>query len=525
MAIKKIKIGSTEHELQTTISNVDGLQAALDNKAAYSHGTYFLSKDSFTTTAGNGTSGSYLSTKWSVAGVDGITTPFDGMKIAVRVPAVGVSTAGIVLSINGTSGTYYPVVRLLNTAITTHYAVNSTMILTFNASQTATAYLTSNTKTTVTGCWQIGDYDSNTKTTTGTSNKTGTKLYLAGATSQSSSGATTYSNSNCYIGTDNCLYSGGSKVATELAEFNLDTLGVPELTTGGPGEEKVTALSVGSGVADIIEELYYKGAVRAIYESQRYVLNAEYCSAPDTLATAIVRAKTNNGAREFTMKFYVDHDYSIEQITTCWTYLSPTALYYISGLTDDINYLLSTKSDSSHTHSSYVNQNAFSNVTVGSTTIAADSTTDTLTLAAGSNITLTPDATNDKVTIAATDTTYSAGTGISLSGTTFSNSGVRSIATGSTNGTISVNTNGTSAEVAVKGLGTAAYTASTAYAAASHNQSASTITSGTLAVARGGTGVTSHTDTTYTTARYRASALTSTATNPTVNGVINWWYE
>jgi hypothetical protein len=55
------------------------------------------------------------------------------------------------------------------------------------------------------------------------------------------------------------------------------------------------------------------------------------------------------------------------------------------------------------------------------------------------------------------NTTYSAGTGLSLSGTTFSNSGVRSIATGSTNGTISVNTNGTSANVKVKGLGTAAY--------------------------------------------------------------------
>lgn len=65
-----------------------------------------------------------------------------------------------------------------------------------------------------------------------------------------------------------------------------------------------------------------------------------------------------------------------------------------------------------------------------------------------------------------TNTTYSAGTGISLSGTTFSNSGVRSISTGSSNGTISVNTNGTSANVAVKGLGSAAYTASTAYDAA-----------------------------------------------------------
>lgn len=54
-----------------------------------------------------------------------------------------------------------------------------------------------------------------------------------------------------------------------------------------------------------------------------------------------------------------------------------------------------------------VNQNAFSNVKVGSTTIAADAKTDTLELVAGSNVTLTPDATNDKVTIAATDTTYS----------------------------------------------------------------------------------------------------------------------
>jgi hypothetical protein len=47
------------------------------------------------------------------------------------------------------------------------------------------------------------------------------------------------------------------------------------------------------------------------------------------------------------------------------------------------------------------NQNAFSNVKVGTTTISADSKTDTLELVAGSNITLTPDVTNDKITIAA----------------------------------------------------------------------------------------------------------------------------
>ena len=46
------------------------------------------------------------------------------------------------------------------------------------------------------------------------------------------------------------------------------------------------------------------------------------------------------------------------------------------------------------------NQNAFSNVKVGNTTVAAESKTDTLELEAGTGITLTPDATNDKVTIA-----------------------------------------------------------------------------------------------------------------------------
>ena len=52
------------------------------------------------------------------------------------------------------------------------------------------------------------------------------------------------------------------------------------------------------------------------------------------------------------------------------------------------------------------NQNAFSNVKIGSTTVSADSKTDTLELAAGSNITLTPDASNDKITIASSYINY-----------------------------------------------------------------------------------------------------------------------
>lgn len=73
------------------------------------------------------------------------------------------------------------------------------------------------------------------------------------------------------------------------------------------------------------------------------------------------------------------------------------------------------------------------------------------------------------------DTRYTGSDGIILTGTNFTNSGVRSISAGATNGTISVNTNGTSAEVAVAGLGSAAYTNSTDYATATHNQASNTI--------------------------------------------------
>ena len=53
-----------------------------------------------------------------------------------------------------------------------------------------------------------------------------------------------------------------------------------------------------------------------------------------------------------------------------------------------------------------VNQNAFTNVVVGSSTVAADSKTDTLTFTAGTNITLAADTAADKITISSTNTTY-----------------------------------------------------------------------------------------------------------------------
>lgn len=72
----------------------------------------------------------------------------------------------------------------------------------------------------------------------------------------------------------------------------------------------------------------------------------------------------------------------------------------ISNATGAVSFNIPTKTSHLTNDSGYeANQNAFSNIKVSSTTIAADAKTDTLEMAAGTGITLTPDATNDKVII------------------------------------------------------------------------------------------------------------------------------
>lgn len=116
------------------------------------------------------------------------------------------------------------------------------------------------------------------------------------------------------------------------------------------------------------------------------------------------------------------------------TWVVPTNTTY-SAATTSANGLMSasdkTKLDGIAT-GAQVNQNAFSNVVVGSTTVAADSATDTLTLV-GSNVTLTPDATNDKVTIGITKANVTSALGYTppTTNTTYS------VATSSANGLMS----------------------------------------------------------------------------------------
>lgn len=73
-----------------------------------------------------------------------------------------------------------------------------------------------------------GNSLTDTLNTAGATNHAGTKLFLIGATAQLNN-PQTYSNVNCYIGTDNCLYSNGSKVLTQQYSLPLAANG----TRGG----------------------------------------------------------------------------------------------------------------------------------------------------------------------------------------------------------------------------------------------------------------------------------------------------
>ena len=168
-----------------------------------------------------------------------------------------------------------------------------------------------------------------------------------------------------------------------------------------------------------------------------------------------------------------------------YTIYAPTPPTSTSDLTNDSNFV--ADSNYVHTDNNYttteknklsgiasgaeVNQNAFATVKVGTTNLTADEKSDTLTITAGDNITLTPTANSDSFTIAATDTKYTAATTApgkvaSSSSTGTSTNYARQdhthgidLATGDSNGQVKI----AGSNVSVKGLGSAAYTNSTAY--------------------------------------------------------------
>lgn len=219
MAISKIKVGNVDHEIKTRIPLVDGLQAALDAKADREQGIYYIE--------GSGTTDSTNKVATWLGTHSDITAYYSGLTVAYKVATAGSSTT--TLNINNLGAV--TVVRNATTDISTACPVNGVILLTYTTDDDGTSY------------WKTADYDSNTKYTAGTYNKTGAKMYITGVTSQgtsSTSSATTYTNKNVYIGKDNCLYSNNKKV------LDIDHITAPDahedirvivnkalLTTGG----------------------------------------------------------------------------------------------------------------------------------------------------------------------------------------------------------------------------------------------------------------------------------------------------
>lgn len=141
----------------------------------------------------------------SVSGVwegtcPGITQYYDGLMVTYRAVISG-GNGGTTLNINGLGAV--PIKRNgLSYDVTYLYGKGAVLFLTYAVIDGI-------------ACWQLTDmWYSDTDRKTSASSLTATKLYLVGSKVISTSGVTTYVNNGCYVGADNCLYSGGEKVLT-----------------------------------------------------------------------------------------------------------------------------------------------------------------------------------------------------------------------------------------------------------------------------------------------------------------------
>ena len=123
---------------------------------------------------GTATATGVYSAHWGGIVDDSITTLYSGLTIAYKIPVAGNGSYGNVLKLTKADGTaitnpnntsandgYYPVIRSATDWVTTHYPVNSIIILVFDADQVTSNLRPVNGNTmSITGCWKIVDYDS-----------------------------------------------------------------------------------------------------------------------------------------------------------------------------------------------------------------------------------------------------------------------------------------------------------------------------------------------------------------------------
>ena len=367
-------------------------------RAIYTHGKFF-SPEAFVvgtqTQATNVFTGTF----------NEIEKLYDGLSIKYWLPFNGTSTAATLnLDINGTKTGAIPVYIKGTTQFTTHIGANNVIHLTYRE----------NVGNIAKGWWVSGSYDSNSNTTyTFTSasddDEGGTfKVKPSNGSTQTVSvglkDLTLQFNSGGVENTSIYTYNGKSPKTINIKSgdnVSFDTKD-GELTISATDTKYGNATTSSNGLMTSAMVTKLNGIASGAEVNQNAFSNVKIGSTTiaadtktDTLNIATgdnvtISADANTDTITISAK---DTTYNAATVTTAGL-MSAADKTKLNGIEAGAE----------------VNQNAFTNIVVGDTTITANAKTDSLTLEAGSNITITPDSTGGKVTITAKDTTYSVAT-------------------------------------------------------------------------------------------------------------------
>lgn len=149
-----------------------------------------------------------------------------------------------------------------------------------------------------------------TKNTTGSTTAANTRLLLIGAPTRADS-TITYTNSKCYIGSDNCLYSGGYKVLTSIS-------GGAEATSG----EYVSGITVSGDTITVTKETLPSTGDPTSY----YWANINISTDSSTTTTPTFGATTTAALTSRSHLPSITNSYDIGSGTTKWRYIYGTYL-------------------------------------------------------------------------------------------------------------------------------------------------------------------------------------------------------
>ena len=270
-----------------------------------------------------------------------------------------------------------------------------------------------------------------TKNTAGATDSD-SKLYIVGATEQTAN-PQTYSNDQAYGGSDGHVYSDGKQVVN-LSGSQALTNKTYEGYTLGNASEKTVASEIAEDGLDLPTAGQVYDALQSILSDAKSYTDTAIGSV-DSFDIEVVSELPASGQKEHTI-YLVPNSGTGTNVKD--EYLWINSNWEKIGTTDiDL--------------SGYAKATDLANKGSATQPVYFDANGDPVAITYTIAKSVPADA-------KFTDTTYTQGTGITISASNeISNSGVRSVAEGSIDGTVSVNTNGTTQDVPVHGLGSAAF--------------------------------------------------------------------